>query len=70
VPAEVDFANGTRGKFFRPGAGISLPAYLEAEVQGHLAARAKALGIEVGQLVDELLKKPSNLSRRRGSRLS
>lgn len=61
MPAEVDFSNGTRGKFFRPGARISLPVYLEAEVQDYLAARARARGIEVGQLVNELLKKDIEL---------
>lgn len=34
---------------------------LEAEVQDYLAARAKARGIEVGQLVNELLKKDIEL---------
>jgi transcription antitermination factor NusA-like protein len=35
--------------------------YLEAEVQDYLAACAKARGIEVGQLVNELLKKDIEL---------
>ena len=35
--------------------------YLEAEVQDYLAARAKARGIEVAQLVNELLKKDIEL---------
>jgi hypothetical protein len=46
MPAEIDFSDGTRGKFFKPGAAIDLPVYLEAEVQAYLAARAKAKGIE------------------------
>ncbi len=57
MPAEIDFSKGTRGKFFRAGARISLPVYLEAEVQDYLAKRAKACGIEVAELVNELLKK-------------
>ena len=61
LPAEIDFSKGTRGKFFRPVARLSLPVYLEAEVQAYLAARAKARGIEVGQLVNELLKKDIEL---------
>ena len=44
-----------------PEARISLPVYLEAEVQNYLAARAKARGIEVDQLVNELLKKDIEL---------
>ena len=38
-----------------------LPVYLEAEVQAYLADRAKARGIEVTQLVNELLKKDIEL---------
>lgn len=56
IPVEIDFSRGSRGKFFRPGARISLPVYLEAEVQDYLAARAQARGMDVGQLVNELLK--------------
>ena len=61
MPAEIDFSKGTRGKFFTPGAGLNLPVYLEAEVQAYLSARAKARGIEVAQLVNELLKKDIEL---------
>ena len=61
MPAEIDFSKGERGKFFRPGAVLNLPVYLEAEVQAYLAARAKARGIDVAQLVNELLKKDIEL---------
>lgn len=61
MPEEIDFSNGRRGKFSRPGARISLPVYLDAEVQDFLAARADARGIDVGQLVNELLKKDIEL---------
>ncbi len=61
MPAEVDFAKGVRGKFFKPGARLNLPVYLEADVQDYLDARAKARGIEVAQLVNELLKQDIEL---------
>jgi hypothetical protein len=35
--------------------------YLDAEVEACLAARAKARGVEVGQLLDELLRKDIEL---------
>ena len=35
--------------------------YLDADVQAYLAARAQARGIEVEQLVNELLKKDIEL---------
>ena len=61
MPAEIDFSKGVRGKFFKPGAQLQLPVYLEAAVQAYLAERAKARGIDVGQLVNELLKKDIEL---------
>ncbi len=54
---EYDFSNGTRGKFYRKGAVMDLPVYLDPEVRGYLAERAKAKGIEVNELVNELLKR-------------
>jgi hypothetical protein len=61
MPAEVDFSKGSRGKFFKPEAQLHLPVYLDAEVQAYLSARAKARGVDVGQLVNELLKKDIEL---------
>jgi hypothetical protein len=61
MPGEIDFSKGSRGKFFKPSATLHLPVYLEAEVQAYLAERAKARGIEVAQLVNELLKKDIEL---------
>ncbi len=54
---EYDFSNAERGKFFRPDATLDLPVYLDAEVREYLTARAKAKGIEVNDLVNELLKR-------------
>ncbi len=61
MPGEIDFSKGTRGKFYRPGALLNLPVYLEADVQAYLADRAQARGIEIAQLVNELLKKDIEL---------
>ena len=61
LPAEVDFSKGSRGRFFRPGAQLQLPVYLDADVQAYLAQRAQARGIDMGQLVNELLKKDIEL---------
>jgi hypothetical protein len=54
---EYDFSKGTRGKFYRKGAVIDLPVYLEPEVRGYLTERAKAKGVGVNELVNELLKR-------------
>ena len=32
MPEEIDFSQGTRGKFFKPGLHVNLPVYLEASV--------------------------------------
>ena len=61
MPGEIDFSKGVRGKFFKPGARLSLPVYLEADVQDYLTECATARGIEVAQLVNELLKKDIEL---------
>ena len=61
MPAEIDFSGGTRGKFFKPGARISLPVYLDADVQDYLVARANARGVEIGELVNALLEKDIEL---------
>jgi hypothetical protein len=58
---EYDFSNGTRGKFYRPGAKLTLPVYLDHEVQSYLAQRAAARGIELSELVNELLRKDIEL---------
>jgi predicted HicB family RNase H-like nuclease len=58
---EYDFSNAERGKFYRKDAMLELPIYLDPEVRDYLAARAKAKGVEVNQLVNELLKRDIEL---------
>jgi hypothetical protein len=41
---------------FKPCATVNLPVYLDAEAQAYLSAGAKARGVEVRQIVNELLK--------------
>jgi hypothetical protein len=41
---EYDLTKGERGKFFRPGADMRLPIYLNADVQSYLAERAAQKG--------------------------
>ena len=61
LPAEVDFSGGTCGKFYRPGATLSLPVYLEAEVQSRLTHLANAKGVDFSALVNALLRKDIEL---------
>jgi hypothetical protein len=57
MPAEIDFSGGVRGKFYRPDARISLPVYLEADVQDYLATLAARKGMPLSELANELLKR-------------
>ena len=61
MPEEIDFAGGVRGKFYKPNAVFRLPVYLDAKVESYLAAKADAKGVELSELVNELLKKDIEL---------
>jgi hypothetical protein len=54
---EYDFSSGTRGKFYRKDALLVPPVHLDADVLVPLAERAKARGVTLGALVNEILKK-------------
>ena len=58
---EYDFSKGERGKFYRPGAKLNLPIYLDDEVLGCLSKRAQSKGIDVSQLVNQILRKEIEL---------
>lgn len=58
---EYDFSKGERGKFFRKNARLNLPVYLDEEVQSYLQERARSKGVEVAQLVNEMLKQDIKL---------
>lgn len=58
---EYDFSKGERGKFFRKNATLNLPVYLDEEVQSYLQERARSKGVELAQLVNEILKQDIKL---------
>ncbi len=53
---EYDFSKGERGKFFRLGAEVRLPIYLDSDIQTYLAGRAVQKGLPLGELVNGMLK--------------
>ena len=61
MPAEIDFSEGTRGKFYRPGTTLSLPVYLDPELQRRLARLASAKGVDFSVLVNAMLRKDIEL---------
>ena len=54
---EYDFSKGERGKFYNADAKFELPVYLDEDVRRHLTKRALARGVEVEQVVNEILRK-------------
>jgi cytidylate kinase len=54
---EYDFSKGVRGKFYRKGAELRLPIYLDAKLQHKLERLAQEKGKDIGEMVNQLLKK-------------
>jgi hypothetical protein len=52
-----DFSKGVRGKSHNPDAVFRQPVYLDKKVETYLAAKADAKGMELSDLVNDLLKK-------------
>jgi hypothetical protein len=52
---EYDFSKAERGRFYRPGAKLNLPVYLEPQIRARLTAVAHKRGEDVGVLVNRLL---------------
>lgn len=57
MPAEIDFSNGVRGKFYHADAKLNLPVYLDADVQAYLSAIASKKGVQLSDLANDLLKR-------------
>jgi cytidylate kinase len=54
---EYDFSRAVRGKFYRKGAELRLPIYLDAKLQRKLERLARKRGKDIGDIVNRLLKK-------------
>jgi cytidylate kinase len=58
---EYDFSKAVRGKFYRKGAELRLPIYLDTKLQGQLERLAQRKGKELGEVVNQLVKKEIEL---------
>lgn len=58
---EYDFSKAVRGKFYRKGAVLHLPIYLDAKLQGQLERIARKKGKEIGDVVNQLVRKEVEL---------
>lgn len=54
---EYDFSKAVRGKFYRKGAELRLPIYLEPKLQRKLERIARTKGKDVGEMVNQWLQK-------------
>ena len=57
LDGEVDFSKGVRGKFYRPGTKLRIPVYLEEALLGSLAKIAERRGVDLDDLVSDLLRR-------------
>ena len=56
-----DFSKAERGKFYRKGARVRLPIYLDGQLQKRLERIAQKNGRDVGDVVSDLLIKDVDL---------
>ena len=61
MKAHYDFSKAVRGKFFRKGATLRLPIYLDGHLQKRLERIARKKGRDVGDVVSDLLTKEVEL---------
>lgn len=57
MKTEYDFSKGVRGKFYRKGAELRLPIYLDAKLQEQLERLAQKKGKDIGEVVNQLVRK-------------
>jgi cytidylate kinase len=58
---EYDFSKAERGKFYRKGAELRLPIYLDAKLQGQLERIAQKKGKGLSEVVNQLVRKELEL---------
>jgi cytidylate kinase len=58
---EYDFSKGVRGKFYRKGAVLRLPIYLDAKLQKQIERLAEKNGKNVNELVNQLVQREVEL---------
>ena len=61
IKDEYDFCKGECGKFYLFNTTLNLPEYLDADVLDYLCAKANAKGVEVNDMVNDLLRKDIDL---------
>lgn len=58
---QYDFSKGVRGKFYRKGAELRLPIYLDPKLQRRLERFARNKGKDIAEVVNQLLRRDIDL---------
>ena len=61
MKAHYDFSKAERGRFYRKGALVRLPIYLDGQLQKRLERIAQKKGRDLGDVVSDLLTKDVEL---------
>ncbi len=59
---EYDFSNAERGRFYHPDAKLKIPLYLDSDIERNFRSKAKAKGVNMQEMVNELLRKDISLT--------
>ena len=63
MPAEIDFSKGVRGLHHVPdGSRVLMPASIERGIWEYFAGKAEQRGVDVSELVTEMLKRDIQIS--------
>jgi len=58
---EYNFSNAKRGRFYRPNTQLKLPVYLDQDIENWISEKAKAKGVNLQSLVNDLLRQDISL---------
>ena len=56
MKAHYDFSKAEQGKFYRPAGQLTIPIYLDADVQKKLIGKKKGTSQNLSKLVNEILR--------------
>ena len=63
MPAEIDFSKGIRGlHYIPPGSVVLMPVSIEKSVWTYFSGKAEARGIQLSELITEVLKRDIEIS--------
>ena len=58
---EYDFSTAERGRFYRKGARLRLPIYLDAKLQNQVESLADRTGRDIGDVVNHIVENEMRL---------